>query len=102
MESLDFPDLGLLAPKREFSVSALQALVLYNNEFVLHHSGVLAGRLQEDYETIDDQIGQAVRLVYLRSPSDAEKSTLVSYASEHGLAATCRILFNSNEFVFVD
>ena len=45
MESLDFPDLGLLAPKRGFSVSALQALTLFNNDFVLHHSQLLADEL---------------------------------------------------------
>lgn len=102
MESLDFPDLGLLAPKREFSVSALQSLALYNNDFVLHHCQVLADTLKENHAAIDDQVGHAVRLIYLREPSHAEQTALVSFCQRHGLAAMCRVLFNSNEFIFVD
>ncbi len=49
MESLDFPDLGLLAPKRGSSVSALQALAVFNNDFVLHHSQVLAESLEANH-----------------------------------------------------
>ncbi len=102
MESLDFPDLGLLAPKRESSVSALQALVLFNNDFVLHHSQVLADRLKAVHVTTDEQVNEAVRLIYLREPNKQEHEALVSYASQYGLSATCRVLFNSNEFIFVD
>lgn len=42
MEAMDFPDLGLLAPTRGFSASSLQSLTLYNNDFVLHFSQVIA------------------------------------------------------------
>ena len=38
MEALDFPDASLLQPTRTFSASALQALALFNNDFVLRHS----------------------------------------------------------------
>jgi len=102
MESLDFPDLGLLAPKREFSLSALQALALYNNDFVLHHSRVLAERLKEDPITVKEQVGRAVQLIYLREPTETELAALVGFSEQHGLAATCRVLVNSNEFIFVD
>jgi hypothetical protein len=102
MESLDFPDLGLLAPKRNFSVSALQALTIFNNDFVLHHSQVLAETLRANHETVDDQISHACRLIFLREPGTKEHAILVAYAKQHGLAATCRVLLNSNEFLFVD
>jgi mono/diheme cytochrome c family protein len=102
MESLDFPDLGLLVPKRDFSVSALQALATFNNDFVLHHSQLLATRLEADHATAEEQIGQACRLIYLRQPDAAEKKLLAAYTMQHGLAATCRVLFNSNAFIFVD
>ncbi|MGZ0166815.1 MAG: PSD1 and planctomycete cytochrome C domain-containing protein [Planctomycetales bacterium] len=102
MESLDFPDLGLLSPKRGESVSALQALSVFNNDFVLHHSQVLAKSLEETQTTIDDQVAQACRLVYLREPRQEENVLLAAYAQQHGLAATCRVLLNSNEFLFVD
>jgi Protein of unknown function (DUF1549)/Protein of unknown function (DUF1553)/Planctomycete cytochrome C len=102
MESLDFPDLGLLSPRRGVSVSALQALTVFNNDFVLHHSQVLSDNLKASQETLDGQVSLACRLIYLRDPSQKEKALLVSYAGQHGLAAMCRILLNSNEFVYVD
>ena len=102
MESLDFPDLGLLSPKRSFSVSALQALTVFNNDFVLHHSEVLAEKLKASHSTIAEQMTAACWLILLREPSTKEREILVAYANKHGLAAMCRVLFNSNEFLFVD
>ena len=102
MESLDFPDLGLLPSTRGESVSALQALSVFNNDFVLHHSRVLATSLETTQTTIDEQVAQACRLVYLREPRDEERTLLTAYAQKHGLAATCRVLLNSNEFLFVE
>lgn len=102
MESIDFPDLGLMSPKRGESVSALQALSVFNNDFVLHHSRVLAKSLEAAQSTIDDQVAQACRLIYLREPRAEEREFLTAYVQKHGLAATCRVLLNSNEFFFVD
>ena len=102
MESLDFPDLGMLAPQRGYSVSALQALTLFNNDFVLHHCQVLAARLEDRDATLDEQVADACQLILLRPPSPQESVLLTAYARKHGLAAACRVLFNSNEFLFVD
>lgn len=102
MESLDFPDLGLLSPKRGFSVSALQSLAVFNNDFVLHHSQVLADRLAANYQQVDDQVTEACGLIYLREPGDEERVILAAYARQHGLAALCRVLLNSNEFLFIE
>jgi len=94
MEVLDFPDLGMLAPARSFSASALQSLALYNNRFVLHFSGELA----KQWNTPEE----ALRRILLREPTEAEQPRLAAYAHEHGLAALVRVLLNSNEFLFVD
>lgn len=102
MEQLDFPDLGILAPKRGFSVSALQSLSLYNNAFVLHASQWLSQRLEQESSELETQVERAVQRVWLRRPSAEEKATFVAYARQHGLPAFCRVLFNSNEFLFVD
>ena len=102
MEALDFPDLGLLVPKRRFSVSALQSLVLYNNEFVLHGSEWLATRLHQEKANTDERVRRAVALVWLREPSRTEHQQFRDYVESHGLAALCRVLFNSNQFLFVD
>jgi mono/diheme cytochrome c family protein len=102
MEALDFPDMALLAPKRGASVSALQSLTLYNNEFVLHHSKQLATRLQNESSSLEDQVRHAVELIYLRAPTPSEHQDLTSYAQQFGLSALARVLFNSNEFLFID
>ena len=102
MESLDFPDLGLLSPVRGFSVSSLQALTLFNNDFVLHHSDVIARRAEAEAKTLPEQINYVVKLVWLRTPTAIENTEFIEFANAQGLPALCRLLLNSNEFLFVD
>lgn len=94
MDALDFPDLGMLAPARGFSASSLQSLALYNNAFVLHFSGELGKQIQTPAE--------AVRRILLREPTVDELREFAAYAQKNGLAALCRVLINSNEFLFVN
>ena len=94
MDTLDFPDLGLLAPNRSFSASSLQSLALYNNSFVLHFSGELAKQITTPAE--------AIRRILLREPTADELRNFTAYAQKSGLAALCRVLINSNEFLFVN
>jgi hypothetical protein len=94
MDALDFPDLGLLAPARGFSASALQSLALYNNRFVLHFSGELGKKLRSPED--------AVRRIWMREPTPEERTAFGEFAEKNGLPALCRVLFNSNEFLFVD
>ncbi len=94
MDALDFPDLGMLAPARGFSASALQSLALYNNRFVLHFSSELGKQLTTPEE--------ALRRVLLREPTAEGKTHFTAFAQKNGLAALCRVLLNSNEFLFVN
>ena len=94
MDTLDFPDLGMLAPSRGFSASALQSLALYNNRFVLHFSGEHGKQITTPAE--------AVRRILLREPTANELHDFAAYAQKNGLAALCRVIINSNEFMFVD
>ena len=102
MEALDFPDLGLLPPKRGFSVSALQSLTMFNNDFVLHGSGWIAERIEEEQPEVETRVTRAVELAWLRQPTEEELEQFTGYAQQYGLAAFCRVLLNSNEFLFVD
>lgn len=102
MEALDFPDLGLLSPTRGFSASALQALAMYNNEFVLHHSAALAESVTQTAPDGSALVDVAVRSVWLRAPSDDEREAFAAFADSYGLPALCRVLLNSDEFLFVD
>ena len=99
MEALDFPDAAQLAPTRTFSASALQSLSLLNNDFVLYISGALAARLET---AGGDEIKNAFRFALQREPNESERIDFRAYSEKHGLAAMCRMLFNSNEFLFVN
>jgi mono/diheme cytochrome c family protein len=102
MEALDFPDLGLLTPVRGFSASSLQALTLFNNDFILQQSAVMARRLESEVNVLEKQVDRAVRLAWLRAPEPGERQELVAFAQRQGLPALCRLLLNSNEFLFVN
>jgi hypothetical protein len=112
---------------RSFSVSSLQALAIYNNDFVLNQSAVLAKRVAADAAALHEpasgpggspgrtgtsgrdartttaaEINRAVQLVWLREPEAAERRALTRFVRDHGLPALCRLLLNSNEFLFVE
>jgi hypothetical protein len=102
MDSLDCPEASQLAPVRGASVTALQALSMLNNHFVTRQSERFAERLATLKPTLQGQIEAAYELALGRPPSRAETRDLVVYAKEHGLPNLCRLLFNSNEFMFVN
>jgi hypothetical protein len=102
METLDFADSSQLTAVRNSSVTALQALSMLNNPFVVRQSEHLASRASQASGDLDHQITAAVRLVLQRTPTDRERTMLTAYARQHGLPNACRVLLNSNEFLFVD
>ncbi len=102
MEVLDFPDAALLQPTRSFSASALQALTLFNNDFVLRHSEHFAARVEQLGADTPSRVRAAVRLAFQRAATPEEVRAMSAYAEQHGLAALGRVLFNSNEFLFIN
>ena len=102
MDTLDCPEASQLAPARSSSVTALQALSMLNNAFVVRQSEHFAERLQREARTPRDQIRLAFALALGRAPTRAEARDFIAHARRHGLANACRLLFNSNEFMFVN
>lgn len=102
LERLDCPDPSLLSPKRSTTLTAIQALALLNNPFMLRMAEHLAGRLSREASTLSDQIQLAAQLILNRPLTVSEASDFLSYARQHGLVNFCRILLNSNEFLFID
>jgi hypothetical protein len=102
VDCLDGADPSQLTAKRNESVTAPQALALLNNEFVLVHGKAFAASLEKLTPDRDRQIALACERVWGRSPTDAERTAFAGYAAKHGLANLCRVLFNSNELLFVD
>ncbi len=101
MAALDFPDLGLLSPVRGFSVSPLQSLAIYNDNFVLHHARAMAERIAHATNRPDEQIALAVNLAWQREATTGERERFRAYRDRHGLPALCRVIMNSNEFLFI-
>lgn len=57
--------------------------------------------LMED-GSLDSHIARAVRIDWLREPTTEELHDFKSFVETNSLAALCRLLLNSNEFLFVD
>ena len=58
----------------------------------------MSAKFAEQAGTIDE----AVWIALGRAPEDAEKDVLKNYIEKHGMPATARLLFNLNEFSYVD
>ncbi len=101
MDTLDCADASQLTPTRNVSMTALQALAMMNNQFVLRQSEHLADRVSKS-GNIEKQIESLYQLVLERAPTRSELMDLKNYATEHGMANACRIILNSNEFIFVN
>ena len=48
------------------------------------------------------QIARAYELAYGRAASPEEVALATPFLAEQNLAALCRVIFNSNEFLYVD
>jgi hypothetical protein len=102
METLDCADPSLRVEKRNQTLTALQALALLNNKFMVRMAGHLAARVERIGPNLSDCLTAAHRLALGRSPAAEELELLTTYSRKHGLANACRLLLNTNEFSFVD
>jgi len=102
MTSLDCADPSMRVDKRNESLSPLQALALLNNGFIVAQARHLAARVQGERANLPAQVERAHALTLGRTPDAATRAKLVSFAEAEGLPALCRLLFNLNEFAFVD
>jgi hypothetical protein len=102
MTTLDCADSSQSTPRRNETLTSLQALSMLNNRFTLLMATKFASRLENESSAIDDQVRQAFKLAVGRLPSPREQQAFTAYTQQHGLANSCRVLFNMSEFVFVD
>jgi hypothetical protein len=102
MEAMDCPDASQLTPRRNVSLTAMQALATLNDKQVIRLSRKFAESLTAAQPDIDGQIQLAYRRLFGRLPADSEHQAVREYAVQYGLDNACRFLFNTNEFLFVD
>ncbi len=98
MDTLDCADPSQLVDRRGETTTALQALALLNNAFTVRMAEHFAERVKAEPEPV----AAALRIALSREPEAEELAALRGYAAEHGLPATCRLIFNLNEFSYVD
>ena len=102
MTTLDCADPSMQVARRNESVSPLQALALLNNVLVLNMSKHFAAKM----EHFDPSLSGRVRRAYYEAtghPLAAEdEPALIRFAAEFYLPNLCRVLYNLNEFTFVD
>jgi hypothetical protein len=48
------------------------------------------------------ELSRIYRLAWGRQPAQSEEESALAFVRDHGLAAFCRVVFNSNEFLYVD
>lgn len=101
LDALDCPAGDQSAPVRGESVTALTALTMLNNRFLVRQCEHIAAA----WEVAGDrptQIRTAFRALLNREPTAEELAAFTAYADQHGLANVCRVLLNGNEFLFVN
>lgn len=100
MATLDCADPSMSVDKRNETINPLQALALLNNGLTV----VMAEAFATD--VTQEEGSRAVETAFVRAigrgPTDEERAILVEYAQANGLANTCRVILNLNEFAFVD
>ena len=102
LNTLDCPDPSVAAPKRSVTSTPLQALMLLNNKFMEHYAARFAERLTAEAKDPAAQIRRAYALAFSREPDPEETAFGKEYIADHGLPEFCLVLFNSNEFLFID
>jgi hypothetical protein len=102
MDCLDCADPSLLVPKRNTTLTALQALSMMNNRLMVKGAEHFSERIIRAGGNLDQQIGLSYQLAFGRSPRPEEVRLLADFVAEYGLANGCRLILNSNEFIFVD
>jgi hypothetical protein len=106
LETFDAPDSTLSCSRRDVTNVAPQALALLNNQFMLEQARAFANRLQKAGENPEAWVndGWQIALGRLATADERVKALAMLNAPDRkqALVDFCLMLFNLNEFVYVD
>jgi len=123
LDAFDAPDGNITTPRRNTTTTATQALLLINGAWTLTRAEALAARLERLEPASDadrDRIILGYRLAFGREPRPEELAETAAFldrqarlpqppvgrshlaADQAALVDFCHVLFNSNEFLYVD
>jgi hypothetical protein len=107
LETFDAPDSVLSCSRRDVTNVAPQALALMNNSFVFERAREFASRLRkQDGDDPAAWVADGCRIALGRPPSAAELKTALDLFETtdkpRALVSFCLMLYNLNEFIYVD
>ena len=103
LQIFDAPDTATSCSRRETSTVAPQALALMNSEFTSEQAKHFADRIRE--QAADDPqaaIEAGWKIAFGRPPTPDQRQTVLDYLQRNSLERLCLLLFNTNEFLYVD
>ncbi|MEZ6063023.1 MAG: DUF1549 and DUF1553 domain-containing protein [Planctomycetaceae bacterium] len=102
----DRPDANASCPRRSVSTTAPQSLHLLNSKFSLATAERFATSVSGETSVTSEQITEVFRRGLGRYPTADELAAATEFLShpdtENGLAHLCLVIFNLNEFIYVD
>lgn len=103
LDTLDCPDPSTSTPNRGSTTTPLQALAMLNNAFMLRMSQQMSERLEKELPAKPtQQIQRAFLLTSGHVPTQEELRQSEAFVKQAGMPAFCRVLLNSNGFLYVD
>ena len=111
-EAFDMPDTHESCARRNVTVTPGQSLELLNNQLVSSWARKFAERVSNDQGVSEDaKIDRAWKMAFARTPSAEEKKQSTEFLakqtallsdSKAAFADLCHMLFNSNEFLYIN
>lgn len=103
LETFDLPDNFEACTRRLEATGAPQALTLLNHPWAAETAHAAATRIVSETGTDPHaQLQRAFKLILQRAPSEAEVHACLPLLEQQGLAALCRVLFNTSEFLVLE
>ena len=102
MSTLDCADPSILVGRRTQSLTPLQSLTMLNSGLMVTMATHFAAKLEKQHDELTEQIRHGFYQAIGRQPTTSEHAAIVDVARKHGLPNACRLIFNLNEFSFVD
>ncbi len=111
-EAFDMPDTHESCARRNATVTPGQSLELMNNQLVSSWARKFAERVSNDQGVSEDaKIDRAWKMAFARTPSAEEKKQSAEFLAKQtallsdgkaAFADLCHMLFNSNEFLYIN
>jgi hypothetical protein len=103
LQIFDAPDTATSCPRRERSTVAPQALALMNGEFAVAQADQFAARIKKAAaDNPEAQVDAGWKMAFGRLPDAKERQTALDYLGRNSLPRLCLLIFNTNEFIYVD